>query len=121
MSTNYKALAEKYQHEAEAYAIHYQDEIKSLKALMVMSGVLCSMESELIQYEIKQGKTERGQAALERIEILKSIYDDLSGINERNRRMKILMADNNARMMQMSEELEALRKSKSDLIEFEKD
>lgn len=121
MKKDWKVIADKYRLEAEAYAAHYDEELKHLNALLVMSGVLCAMESELIQYEIKQGKTERGKATLERIEILKSIYDDMSGINERNRRMKLILANNNARMLQMSEELAILRESKMDLIEFEKD
>lgn len=118
LSEKYKDLALKYQEESEAYAIHYDNELAHTRALLVMSGVLVQMESELISYERKNGKTDRGKLTLERLDLLKYVYDDLNGINDRNRRMKILMASNNARMDAMSQELEALKNKQEELINF---
>lgn len=102
--------SENYELEAEAFALHYESELKPVKALLLMSGILCRLESDLIQYERKNGKSARLTESLERIELLKSIYEDFSVINERNKRLKILIASNNARMLELETENEKLSK-----------
>jgi hypothetical protein len=119
MKLDYKELSEKYRLEAEAYAAHHDDELNPLRALLVMSGVLCAMESELIQFEMNKGKTEKSKLTQERIDILKSIYDDMSNINERNRKIKLILADNNSRMMKMADELGDLKRKLEALENFE--
>lgn len=121
MKTDYKELAKLYELEAEAYAINYEDEIKPVRALMLMGAVLARMESDLIVYERKHGKNARTKGSQEKVDILKSIYEDLSTVNERNRRMKLVLMSNNARMMEMETELQRYKQQELNLTEFEQE
>lgn len=96
--------------EAEAFALYFQDKIKSSEALLSMAGIICHLDGEVFSYRIKNGLNDKIQDVIDRNEKLKQIYDHFYRLSEQVEQMKMIVRKNNARMLQMDEENEKLTK-----------
>ena len=107
---DFEKLAEHYRLQSEVYEIFYADRIKTSKAFLVLSGVITQMQSDLVKYEREKGKSDKTKALQDRVEILMSIYDDFTGMDERIIRLTGMLRNNTERMDQLEAENERLNK-----------
>lgn len=107
---DFEKLAEHYRLQSEVYEIFYSDRIKTSKAFLVFSGVIAQMMSDLVKYEKEKGKSDKTKPLRERIEILFSIYEEFTGMDERIIRLTGLLKNNTERMEQLEIENEKLNK-----------
>lgn len=105
--------------EAEAYAIYFQDKIKTSEALLSFAGIICHLEGDVLSYRIKNGLNEKLQEVIDRNENLKQIYDHFYLLSERIEQYQIMLKKNNARMYQIEEENEKLKKLLKNYQEWE--
>lgn len=110
METNWEELAGKYQVEAEAYAIVYEDFLRPVRVLSVLQGVVVQMESERLKFEAKRGKSDKSSETGDRINILMDGLDQLSGLAERNLAMKYQIRNKNLQLIAAHKEIEILKK-----------
>ena len=96
--------------EAEAFALYFQDKIKSSEALLSMAGIICHLDGEVFSYRIKHGLNDKIQEVIDRNEKLKQIYDHFYMLSEQVEQMKMIVRKNNARMLQMELESEKVTK-----------
>ena len=96
--------------EAEAFALYFQDKIKSSEALLSFAGIICHLEGDVFLYRIKHGLNEKIQEVIDRNEKLKQIYDHFYILSEQVEQMKMIVRKNNARMLEMESENEKLSK-----------
>ena len=96
--------------EIEAFALYYQDKIKSSEALMSFAGIICHLDGDVLLYRIKNGLNEKIQDVIDRNEKLKDIYDHFFILSEQIEQMKYIVKKNNARMLEMESENEKLTK-----------
>jgi hypothetical protein len=76
--------------EIEAFALYYQDKIKSSEALLSFAGIICHLDGDVL--------------------LLKDIYDHFFILSEQIEQMKNIVKKNNARMLEMESENEKLTK-----------
>lgn len=103
---NYKQL----ELEAEAYALYFQDKIKTSEQLLMFAGIICHIEGDVLSYRIKNGLNQKIQEVIDRNENLKQIYDHFYILSERVEQLQIMLKKNNARMYEMELENEKLTK-----------
>ncbi len=96
--------------EAEAFALYFQDKIKSSEALLSMAGIICHLDGEVFLYRTKNGLNDKIQEVIDRNEKLKQIYDHFYMLSEQVEQMKMIVRKNNARMLQMELENEKVTK-----------
>ena len=96
--------------EAEAFALYFQDKIKSSEALLSMAGIICHLDGEVFLYRTKNGLNDKIQEVIDRNEKLKQIYDHFYILSEQVEQMKMIVRKNNARMLQMELESEKVTK-----------
>jgi K+/H+ antiporter YhaU regulatory subunit KhtT len=96
--------------EAEAFALYFQDKIKSSEALLSMAGIICHLDGEVFLYRTKNGLNDKIQEVIDRNEKLKQIYDHFYILSEQVEQMKMIVRKNNARMLQMELENEKVTK-----------
>lgn len=96
--------------EAEAFAIYFQDKIKSSEQLLSFAGIICHLEGEVFLYRSKHGLNDKIQEVIDRNEKLKDIYDHFYMLSEQVEQMKMIVRKNNARMLGMEQENEKLTK-----------
>ena len=96
--------------EAEAFALYFQDKIKSSEALLSMAGIMCHLDGEVFLYRSKNGLNDKIQEVIDRNEKLKQIYDHFYMLSEQVEQMKMIVRKNNARMLQMELESEKVTK-----------
>ena len=96
--------------EAEAYALHYQDKIKTSETLLMFAGILCHIEGDVLLYRLKSGLNDKIQEVIDRNEELKQIYDHFYSMSEQIEQYKIMLHKNNSRMLAMELENEKLSK-----------
>jgi K+/H+ antiporter YhaU regulatory subunit KhtT len=96
--------------EAEAFALYFQDKIKSSEALLTMAGIICHLDGEVFSYRIKNGLNDKIQEVIDRNEKLKQIYDHFYMLSEQVEQMKMIVRKNNARMLQIELENEKVTK-----------
>jgi len=96
--------------EAEAFALYFQDKIKSSEALLYFAGIICHLDGEVFSYRIKHGLNDKINEVVDRNEKLKQIYDHFFILSEQVEQMKMIVVKNNARMLQMELESEKLTK-----------
>ena len=96
--------------EAEAYALHYQDKIKTSETLLTFAGILCHIEGDVLLYRMKSGLNDKIQEVIDRNEELKQIYDHFYSMSEQIEQYKIMLHKNNSRMLAMELENEKLTK-----------
>ena len=96
--------------EAEAYALHYQDKIKTSETLLMFASILCHIEGDVLLYRLKSGLNDKIQEVIDRNEELKQIYDHFYSMSEQIEQYKIMLHKNNSRMLAMELENEKLNK-----------
>ena len=96
--------------EAEAFALYFQDKIKSSEQLLSFAGIICHLEGEVFLYRSKHGLNDKIQEVIDRNENLKGIYDHFFKLSEEVEQMKMIVRKNNARMFEMENENEKLTK-----------
>ena len=96
--------------EAEAFALYFQDKIKSSEALLSMAGIICHLDGEVFLYRTKNGLNDKIQEVIDRNEKLKDIYDHFYMLSEQIEQMKMIVRKNNARMLKMELESEKVTK-----------
>ena len=96
--------------EAEAFALYFQDKIKSSEALLSFAGIICHLEGDAFLYRIKHGLNDKIQEVVDRNEKLKQIYDHFFILSEHIEQYKIMLHKNNSRMLAMELENEKLTK-----------
>ena len=109
MHTNMKSK-EQMELEAEAYALYYQDKIKTSETLLMFAGILCHIEGDVLLYRMKSGLNDKIQEVIDRNEELKHIYDHFYSMSEQIEQYKIMLHKNNSRMLAMELENEKLTK-----------
>jgi hypothetical protein len=105
--------------EAEAFALYFQDKIKSSEALLSFAGIICHLDGEVFSYRIKHGLNEKIQDVIDRNEKLKQIYDHFYMLSEQVEQMKMIVRKNNSRMLEMENENEKLTKLLSNYKSWE--
>jgi hypothetical protein len=105
--------------EAEAFALYFQDNIKSSEALLSFAGIICHLDGEVFSYRIKHVLNEKIQDVIDRNEKLKEIYDHFFRLSEEVEQMKMIVRKNNARMLVMDQENEKLTKLLSNYKSWE--
>lgn len=105
--------------EIEAFALYYQDKIKSSEALLSFAGIICHLDGDVLLYRIKNGLNEKIQDVIDRNEKLKDIYDHFFILSEQIEQMKNIVKKNNARMLEMESENEKLTKLLSNYKSWE--
>jgi hypothetical protein len=96
--------------EAEAFALYFQDKIKSSEALLSMAGIICHLDGDVFSYRIKNGLNDRIHEVIDRNNKLKQIYDHFFTLSEQIEQMKMIVRKNNARMLAMELENEKINK-----------
>jgi hypothetical protein len=96
--------------EIEAFALYYQDKIKTSESLLSFAGIICHLEGDVFSYRMKHGLNEKIQEVVDRNEKLKQIYDHFFILSEQLEQMKMIVIKNNARMLAMELENEKLTK-----------
>jgi hypothetical protein len=96
--------------EAEAYALHFADKIKTSETLLLFASILCHIEGDVLLYRMKSGLNEKIQQVIDRNEQLKQIYDHFYVMSEQIEQYKIMLYKNNSRMLAMESENEKLSK-----------
>ena len=96
--------------EAEAYALHFADKIKTSETLLTFAGILCHIEGDVLLYRMKSGLNDKIQEVIDRNEELKQIYDHFYSMSEQIEQYKIMLHKNNSRMLAMELENEKLTK-----------
>ena len=96
--------------EAEAYALYFQDKIKTSEALLSFAGAICHLDGEVFLYQSKHGLNDKIKEVMDRNENLKQIYDHFYMLSEQVEQMKMIVRKNNARMLAMELENEKLNK-----------
>jgi hypothetical protein len=96
--------------EAEAYALYFEDKIKSSEALLSMAGIICHLEGDVFTYRMKNGLNDKIHEVIDRNNKLKQIYDHFFTLSEQLEQMRMIVRKNNARMLQMELENEKLSK-----------
>ena len=96
--------------EAEAYALHFVDKIKTSETLLLFAAILCHIEGDVILYRIKNGLNDKMQEVINRNISLNKIYNHFFTLSEHIEQMKMIVRKNNARMLQMELENEKLTK-----------
>jgi K+/H+ antiporter YhaU regulatory subunit KhtT len=105
--------------EAEAFALYFQDKIKSSEALLSFAGIICHLEGEVFLYRTKHGLNDKIQEVIDRNEKLKQIYDHFFMLSEQVEQMKMIVRKNNARMLEVELENEKLTKLLSNYKSWE--
>ena len=105
--------------EAEAFALYFQDKIKSSEQLLYFAGIICHLEGEVFLYRSKHGLNDKIQEVIDRNEKLKGIYDHFYMLSEQVEQMKMIVRKNNARMFEMENENEKLTKLLSNYKSWE--
>ena len=105
--------------EAEAFALYFQDKIKSSEALLSFAGIICHLDGEVFSYRIKHGLNDKINEVIDRNEKLKQIYDHFFRLSEEVEQMKMIVRKNNARMLSMDQENEKLTKLLSNYKSWE--
>ena len=105
--------------EAEAYALYFEDKIKTSEALLSFAGIICHLEGDVLLYHMKNGLNEKLQEVIDRNEKLKQIYDHFYLISERIEQYRIMLKKNNARMLEMEQENEKIIKLLKNYQEWE--
>lgn len=80
--------------EAEAFALYFQDKIKSSEALLSMAGIICHLDGEVFLYRTKNGLNDKIQEVIDRNEKLKQIYDHFYMLSEQVEQMKMIVRKN---------------------------
>ena len=96
--------------EAEAYALHFADKIKTSETLLMFASILCHIEGDVLLYRMKSGLNDKIQEVIDRNENLKQIYDYFYSMSEQIEQYKIMLHKNNSRMLAMELENEKLTK-----------
>jgi hypothetical protein len=96
--------------EAEAYALYYEDKIKTSETLLLFASILCHIEGDVLLYRMKSGLNEKIQQVIDRNQELKQIYDHFYSMSERIEQYKIMLHKNNSRMLAIELENEKLTK-----------
>lgn len=118
---NLEKIAEDYTIEAEIKSALYDDKLRHVQALLVFSGIICQMESDVLLYRSKHGSTEKIKPAMKRIENLKEVYEHINGVFEQNERYKLLFRENHARAYKAENQLEEERTKSMNIEEWTKD
>ena len=105
--------------EAEAYALYFEDKIKSSEALLSMAGIICHLDGDVFSYRMKNGLNEKIHEVIDRNNKLKQIYDHFFTLSEQLEQMRMIVRKNNARMLQMELENEKLSKLLTTYKEWE--
>jgi hypothetical protein len=105
--------------EAEAYALYFEDKIKSSEALLSMAGIICHLEGDVFSYRMKNGLNDKIHEVIDRNNKLKQIYDHFFTLSEQLEQMRMIVRKNNARMLQMESENEKLTKLLTNYKEWE--
>ena len=109
MRSNMKSK-EQMELEAEAYALHFADKIKTSETLLMFASILCHIEGDVLLYRMKSGLNDKIQEVIDRNEELKQIYDHFYSMSEQIEQYKIMLHKNNGRMLAMELENEKLTK-----------
>jgi hypothetical protein len=96
--------------EAEAYALHFQDKIKTSEKLLLFASILCHLDGDVFLYRMKSGLNDKIQEVIDRNEELKQIYDHFYIMSEQIEQYKIMLHKNNSRMLAMELENEKVTK-----------
>jgi hypothetical protein len=105
--------------EAEAYALYFEDKIKSSEALLSMAGIICHLDGDVFSYRMKNGLNDKIHEVIDRNNKLKQIYDHFFTLSEQLEQMRMIVRKNNARMLQMELENEKLSKLLTTYKEWE--
>ena len=105
--------------EAEAYALYFQDKIKTSEQLLIFAGIICHLEGDVLLYRMKNGLNDKLKEVIDRNENLKQIYDHFYLLSERIDQYQIMLKKNNARMFEMEQENEKLMKLLKNYQEWE--
>ena len=105
--------------EAEAYALYFEDKIKSSEALLSMAGIICHLDGDVFSYRMKNGLNDKIHEVIDRNNKLKQIYDHFFTLSEQLEQMRMIVRKNNARMLQMELENEKLSKLLTNYKEWE--
>lgn len=105
--------------QAEAFQLYFQDKIKTSRTLLEFASIICQLDGDVISYRIKNGLNEKLQDVIDRNEKLRQIYDHFFILSEQIEQMKMVVRNNNARMLQMEEENEKLMKLLKNYQEWE--
>ena len=96
--------------EAEAFALYFEDKIKSSEALLSMASIICHLDGDVFVYRMKNGLNDKIQEVIDRNEKLKQIYDHFFTLSEQVEQMKMIVRKNNTRMLAMELENEKVTK-----------
>lgn len=116
--TDFKELSEKYQLESEYNASLNEDKLKHVQALMVFSGIMCQMESDILLYRSKHTNKDKIKPAQERLNNLREVYDHLSGLFESNEKCRLLIKSCHERTAKAEFELEELNTKLKNMEEW---
>lgn len=118
---DFEQTANQYSLEAEIKAAMYEDKLRHVQALIVFSGIICQMESDVLLYRSKHGSNDKIKPAMTRVENLREIYEHLNGVFEQNERYKILFRENHSRTHKAELMLDEERTKNKNIEEWTKD
>jgi len=79
---DWKVLERHYKLLSEVWQFEYHDSTKISLAIMIMHGVLVEMHSEVIQFEIKHGGSEKTTKSYNRLLVLEKQLDEISRVQD---------------------------------------
>lgn len=105
--------------EVEAYNLYFQDKIRTSEALLLFAGIICHLDGDVLSYRIKHGLNDKIQEVIDRNEKLKQIYDHFFMLSEQIEQYRIMLKNNNARMLEIDNENDKLKKILTNYQEWE--
>lgn len=79
---DWKVLERHYKLLSEVWQFEYHDSTKISLAIMIMHGVLVEMHSEVIQFEIKHGGSEKTTKSYNRLLVLERQIEQISKVQD---------------------------------------
>lgn len=104
----WKELAENYRIEANIYHNIYESHMDNIRTMLVFSGILTKLKSDLLAFELKNG-TEKTHERNKLINDLEEVYVKLSGLSDQIERFRILLRDESLRNAKLEIENEKLK------------
>lgn len=104
----WKELAENYRIEANIYHNIYESHMDNIRTMIVFSGILTKLKSDLLAFELKNG-TEKTHERNKLINDLEEVYVKLSCLSDQIERFRILLRDESIRNAKLESENEKLK------------
>ena len=112
-------LEEKYKKLAEVYLARYEDQSVRNIQILLAKGVIVEMESDLAFYHLNTPRTEKSENQLQRLNILRGVINEFSGIHSYNWQINQLLGDMHRENQGLRNEIKELKEAITEMMVME--